>query len=71
MGATGFTRGLMTLSLTFIALMGIYALWADEITAAYWKTFLSFGILLLLSLAIQTLGKSQRTTGDPSDSPLQ
>ncbi|MEM0986623.1 MAG: hypothetical protein AAGJ32_10275 [Pseudomonadota bacterium] len=56
-GNETFVRGLLTLSLIFIALMGIYALWADELTAAFWKTALSFGILLVLSFAIQAMSR--------------
>ncbi len=62
----GFVKGLVVMSLTFIALMGIYALWAEEISAAFWKTFLSFAILLLLSISIQRVS---RPTGNGLDGP--
>ncbi|MEM7768217.1 MAG: hypothetical protein AAF253_12130 [Pseudomonadota bacterium] len=68
-GENGFVKGVVTLSLVFIALMGIYALWAEEISAAFWKTVLSFSILLLLSVTIQRIGRPARDTTDPTDRP--
>ena len=64
---SGFAKALMTVSLTFIALMGIYALWAEEITAAFWKTLLTFAILVLLSMAIQWSGKPRDERGRSDD----
>lgn len=66
-GENGIARGLLVVSLTFIALMGIYAIWAEEISVAFWKTFLSFAILLVLSLAIQWISRPPRGGLDGPD----
>jgi len=66
-GESGIIKGLLVVSLTFIALMGIYALWAEEISVAFWKTFLSFAILVLLSLAIQWVSRPRTGGFDGTD----